>query len=87
MARTRNRAIGGGRVEAELISPAPVAVQEVGIDKGREDRFKLGRFQSPQPAGLFRSDAKVRRLLELLANELDPITNPAGAVGMSRGGD
>jgi hypothetical protein len=82
-----NRAIGKGGVEAELISPAPIAVQEVGIDKGREYRIKLGRFQSPQSAGLFRGDAKMRRLLELLANKLDPITNPAGAVGLSRGGD
>jgi hypothetical protein len=87
MRRRSRRPVDGGRVEAELISPAPVAVQEVGIDKGREDRFKLGRFQSPQSAGLFRGDAKVRRLLELLANELDPITNPAGAVGVGRGGD
>ena len=77
----------GGRVEAELVGSAPVAVQEVGINKGRKDRFYLGRFQSPQSAGLFRGDAQVRRLLELLANELDPITNPAGAVGLSRGGD
>jgi hypothetical protein len=38
------RAIGSGGVEAELVGPAPVAVQEVGIDKGREYRFKLGRF-------------------------------------------
>jgi len=29
----------------------------------------------------------MRRLLELLANELDPISNSAGAVGLSRGGD
>ena len=76
-----------GRVEAEHIGSAPGAVQEVGIDKSREDRFKLGRFQSPQLAGLFRGDAEMRRLLELLANELDPITNSAGAVGLSRGGD
>ena len=79
--------MGRGRVEAELVGSAPVAVQEVGIDEGREDRFKLGRFQSPQSAGLFHGNAQVTRLLELLANELDPITNPAGAVGLSRGGD
>jgi hypothetical protein len=72
-------AIGNGRIEAELIGSASVAVQEVGIDKSREDRFNLGRFQSPQPAGLFRSHAQVWRVLELLANDLDPITNPAGA--------
>ncbi len=77
----------GGGGEAELVSPASVAVQEVGIDEGREDRFKLGRFQSPQSAGLFRGHAQVRRLPELLANKLDPITNPAGAVGLSRGDD
>jgi hypothetical protein len=59
----------------------------VGIDEGREHRFKLGRFKSPQPAGLFRSHTQVWRLLELLANELDPISNSAGAVGLSRGGD
>jgi hypothetical protein len=58
----------------------------VGIDKGREDRFNLGRFQSPQPAGLFRSDAQMWRLQELLANELDPISDSAGAGGLSRGG-
>jgi hypothetical protein len=79
--------MGWGRVGTELISPAPVAVQEVGIDEGREDRFKLGRFESPQSAGLFRGDAQMWRLRELVANELDPITNPAGAVGLSRGGD
>jgi hypothetical protein len=28
-----------GRVEAEHIGSAPGAVQEVGIDKSREDRF------------------------------------------------
>jgi hypothetical protein len=76
-----------GRVEAERISPASGAVQEVGIDEGREYRFNLDRFQSPQPAGLFRSDAEMWRLLELLANKLDPVTYPAGAVGMGRGGD
>jgi hypothetical protein len=59
----------------------------VGIDEGREYRFQLGRFQSPQSAGLFRGDAQVWRLLELAANELDPIANSAGAVGLSRGGD
>ena len=76
-----------GRVEAEHIRSAPGAVQKVGIDEGREDRFYLGLFQSPQPAGLFRGDAELRRLLELLANELDPISNSAGAVGWGRGGD
>ena len=76
-----------GRVEAERIRPAPGAVQEVGIDEGREYRFQIGRFQSPQPAGLFRSDAQVWRLLELLANELDPVTYSAGAAGLGRGGD
>ena len=76
-----------GRVEAEHVRSASGAVQEVGIDKGREYRFKLGRFQSPQPAGLFSGDAQMRRLLELLANELDPVTNSAGAVGVGRGGD
>ena len=76
-----------GRVEAEHVRSAPGAVQKAGINKGRENRVKLGLFQSPQPAGLFRGDAEVRRLLELLANELDPISNPAGAVGLSRGGD
>ena len=70
---------GRGRVEAERIRSASGAVQEVGIDKGRKYRVDLGRFQSPQSAGLFRGDAKMRRLLELLANELDPITNSAGA--------
>jgi hypothetical protein len=59
----------------------------VGIDEGREYRFSLDRFHSPQPAGLFRSDAQLWRLLELLANKLDPVTYPAGAVGMGRGGD
>jgi hypothetical protein len=59
----------------------------VGIDESREDRIELGRFKSPQSAGLFRGDAKTRRLLELLANELDPITDSAGAVGLSRGDD
>jgi hypothetical protein len=59
----------------------------VGINKGREYRVNLGRFESPQPAGLFRSDAQVWRLLELLANELDPIPDSAGAVVMGRGGD
>jgi hypothetical protein len=79
------RARGG--VEAERIGSAPGAVEEVGVNEGRENRFNLGPFQSPQPAGLFRGDAEVRRLLELLANELDPITDSAGAVGLSRGGD
>jgi hypothetical protein len=46
----------------------------VGIDEGREYRFNLDRFQSPQLAGLFRSDAEMWRLLELLANKLDPVT-------------
>ena len=77
----------GRWVEAEHIRSAPGAVQKVGIDKGREDRFNLGRFQSPQPAGLFRSDAQMWRLLELLANELDPVTYSAGAAGLGRGGD
>ena len=75
-----------GRVEAERISPASGAVQEVGIDEGREYRFNLDRFQSPQPAGLFRSDAQMWRLLELLANKLDPISDSAGAGGLRRGG-
>ena len=76
-----------GRVEAEHVRSAPGAVQKAGINKGRENRFKLGLFQSPQPAGLFRGDAEVRRLLELLANELDPVTYSAGAAGLGRGGD
>lgn len=76
----------GGWVEAEHIGSAPGTVQKVGIDKGREDRFNLGLFQSPQPAGLFRSDAQMWRLLELLANKLDPISDSAGAGGLRRGG-
>jgi hypothetical protein len=76
-----------GGVEAERIGSAPGAVKEVGIDEGRENRFKLGRFQSPQLAGLFRGDAQVWRLPELLTNELDPIADSAGAVGLSRVGD
>jgi hypothetical protein len=59
----------------------------VGIDEGRENRINLGHFQSPQPAGLFRSHAQLRGLLELLANELDPFTHAAGADGVCRGGD
>ena len=80
------RTPGGIRVGAERIRSAPVAVQKVGINEGREHRFQLGRFQSPQPAGLFRSDAQVWRVPELLANELDPFVYSAGAARMGHVG-
>ena len=54
----------------------------MGIDKGGEDRLELGRFQSPELAGLFRGDRQMGCLLKLLTNEGNPFAHTAGAVSL-----